>query len=249
MLLPPWPEKPKGGRPPMSDEKAFFAIYYILVSGIQWKALPRSLGRSSTVNDRYRKWVRLGLFMDLWRFCLYVYDYLHGLDWEWQAMDGAMTKAPLGCENTGPNPTDRAKKGTKRHVLTDGEGIPLSVVVTAANRNDFKETKNVLDNIVIERPEPTEKEVQNLCMDKGFDYPEVRELVDEYGYTAHIRSRGEESSKKKNIPGYRARRWVVERTHSWMNRFRHLLIRWEKKTENYEAFIHLACAVITIRRI
>lgn len=249
MLLPPWPAKPKGGRPPMSDKQAFFAIYYIMVTGIQWKALPRSLGAPSTVHDRYQKWVRMGLFMDHWRLGLYVYNYLRGLDWKWQAMDGAITKAPLGCENTGLNPTDRAKNGTKRHVLSDGAGIPLAVVATGANRNDFKETQRVLDGIAIARPEPTKRKKQNLCLDKGYDYPEVSKILNEYGYTAHIRSRGEERSSKKNTPGHRARRWVVERTHSWMNRNRRLLIRWEKKTANYEAFLHLACAAITVRQI
>lgn len=82
-------------------------------------------------------------------------------------------------------------------------------------------------------------------MDKGYDYTDIRELVDDWGYTAHIKTRGEEASEKKTTPGYRSRRWVVERTHSWFNRFRRLLIRWEKKTENYEALLHFACAYIT----
>ncbi len=99
----------------------------------------------------------------------------------------------------------------------------------------------------IERPKPTEKKPQNLCLDKGYDYPEVRELVEKWGYAAHIRSRGEEAREKKRIPGYRARRRVVERTHSWPNRFRRLLIRWEKKVENYLAMLHFACALITFR--
>ena len=71
-------------------------------------------------------------------------------------------------------------------------------------------------------------------------------MVKNYGYTAHIRSHGEENVKKE-IPGFRARRWVVERTHSWLNRFRRLLIRWEKKIENYIAMLHFACARITFR--
>jgi putative transposase len=247
MVLPPWPPRPKGGHPPMDDKKAFDAVYYVLRTGIQWNALPRILGASSTIHRRFQKWAREGVLIDLWRLCLYVYDQMVGIDWEWQAMDGAMTKAPLGCENTGPNPTDRAKKGTKRHLLTEGNGIPLSVVVTGANRNDFKETANVLDHIVIERPEPTKRKKQHLCLDKGYDYSEVKTLVDEFGYTAHIKSRGEEVAAKNSIPGYRSRRWVVERTHSWMNRFRRIMVRWEKKTQNYEGFLHLACAFITLR--
>jgi len=104
-----------------------------------------------------------------------------------------------------------------------------------------------LEAIVVERPEPTEESPQHLCLDKGYDYPQVRQIVAAWGYTAHIRARGEESRAKREVPGYRARRWVVERTHSWLNRFRRLLIRWEKKVENYLAMLHLACAWITFR--
>ena len=111
----------------------------------------------------------------------------------------------------------------------------------------MKMVESTLKVIMIERPEPTEENPQHLCMDKGYDYPEVRELVAAWGYTAHIRSRGEETASKERIPGYRARRWVVERTHSWLNRFRRLLIRWEKKVENYLAMLHFACAWITFR--
>jgi putative transposase len=71
--------------------------------------------------------------------------------------------------------------------------------------------------------------------------------VEEFGYTAHIRPRGEEATAIKREVGYQARRWVVERTHSWLNRFRRILIRWEKKPENYLAMLHLACALITFR--
>ncbi len=125
--------------------------------------------------------------------------------------------------------------------------MPIGLVVDGANRHDMKLTEATLASVVIERPEPTPEHPQNICLDKGYDYPQVRELVESYGYTAHIRARGEETAARKEIPGYRARRWVVERTHSWMNRFRRLLIRWEKKVENYIALLHFACAWITFR--
>jgi putative transposase len=131
--------------------------------------------------------------------------------------------------------------------LTEGKGVPLAVAVEGANRHDMKMVESTLKAIVIERPAPTVEERQHMCMDKGYDYLQVRELVEEWGYTAHIRARGEEAESKKQIPGYRARRWVVERTHSWLNRFRRLLIRWEKKVENYLAMTHFACAWITFR--
>ncbi len=246
-LLPRKEPSPRGGRPRMPDHQAMDAIFYVLRTGCQWKALPRSLGAASTVHDRFQEWREAGVFQRMWQAGLLEYDEKVGSDWEWQAMDGAITKAPLGQEGTGPNPTDRGKSGTKRSLLTEGKGIPLAVAVEGANRHDMKLAEATLKAIVIERPEPTEEKPQNLCLDKGYDYPQVRELVEEWGYTAHIRTRGEEAEAQRYIPGYRARRWVVERTHSWLNRFRRLLIRWEKKVENYLAMLHFACAWITFR--
>jgi transposase len=96
---------------------------------------------------------------------------------------------------------------------------------------------------------PSDTEVRNLCLYKGYDYDEVRELVKAWGYVGHIPFRDEHKQIIHDIPNYRARRWVVERTHSWMNRFRRLLVRWEKYKENYLGMIHLACACIAIRAI
>lgn len=121
------------------------------------------------------------------------------------------------------------------------------MAVEGANRHDMKLIEPTLRGFIVERPEPTEGKPQNICLDKGYDCSAVRELVEQWGYTAQIRSRGEEAEEKKRVPGYRARRWVVERTHSWLNRFRRLLIRWEKKVENYLAMLHFACAWITFR--
>ena len=123
----------------------------------------------------------------------------------------------------------------------------MAVAVEGANRHDMKLLEPTLQAIIVERPEPSEEQPQHLCLDAGYDYDEVRLLLEQWGYTAHIRPRGEEARDKARIPGYRARRWVVERTHSWLNRFRRLLIRWEKKIENYLAMLHFACAWITFR--
>ena len=104
-----------------------------------------------------------------------------------------------------------------------------------------------LEAIMINRPEPTALQPQHLGWDKGYDDEAGRETLEAWGYTAHIRHRGEEVQAKRDLPGYRARRWVVERTHSWMNRFRRLLIRWEKTGENYLALLPFACAWISFR--
>lgn len=122
--------------------------------------------------------------------------------------------------------------------------MPISLVVDGANRHDMKLTQDTLEGIAIERPAPTPRHPQHLCLDKGYDYDEVDQLVGAYGYTAHIRRIGEDATARRAILGYRARRWVVERTHSWLNRFRRLLIRWEKRVANYEALLHFASAWI-----
>lgn len=112
-------------------------------------------------------------------------------------MDGAMTKAPLGQEQTGPNPTDRAKRGVKRSLLVEGYGVPIGLEVEGANRNDFKMFQATLQSIPIPRPEPTDERKQNLCLDKGYDYNEVRDLGKAFGYTLHIRARKEEAQAIK----------------------------------------------------
>lgn len=108
--------------------------------------------------------------------------------------------------------------------------------------------RETIASIAAERPDVTPEAPQGLCLDKGYDYDEGRDLLEEFGFTAHIRARGEEAKALKQEAGCKARRWVVERTHSWMNRFRRLLIRWDKKVCNYVGFLHLACAYITYRQ-
>ena len=118
-----------------------------------------------------------------------------------------------------------------------------------ANRHDMKLVKETLSSVPINRPKPTKDSPQGLCLDKGYDYDEVREIVEEFGFTSHIRSRGEEAKAIRQEAGFKARRWVVERTHSWMNRFRRILVRWEKIPENYIAMLHLTFALITFRKL
>ena len=141
-------------------------------------------------------------------------------------MDGAITKAPLGGKKTGPNPTGRAKDGTKRSLLTDGRDVPLGLAVDGANRSGFKMTQETIESTPGERPMPTRVRPQGMRLDKRYDYDEARFVVDGYGFTPHVRSRGEEARCMRE-EGFEPRRWVVERTHSRMNRFRRILVRWE----------------------
>ncbi len=121
--------------------------------------------------------------------------------------------------------------GTKRSVLVDEKGLPLAVVLSGANTHDVKLLEETLDHIVVLHPESDEEHPQNLCLDAG--YTGSAEKVQKHGYTPHIRPRGEEKKELERNPEFRARRWVVEVTHSFFNRFRKLLVRFEKKAANY----------------
>ena len=131
--------------------------------------------------------------------------------------------------------------------MTEAGGIPVGLAVDGANRHDMKLVRATLDSFPAPRPAPTPERPQGLCLDKGYDYAEVRRTLEEFGCTAHIRSRSEEAQAIKKEAGFKARRWVVERTHSWMNRFRRILVRWDKSPTNYIAFLHFACALIAFR--
>lgn len=128
-------------------------------------------------------------------------------------------------------------------MLTEGHGLPISLAVAGANAHDKTLVEETLANQSF-HPQPEQVVLQRICMDKGYDSADVRQAVIACGYEPHVLSRGEEKANIKRNPRYRARRWVCERTHSWMNRFRRILIRWEKKAANYEAMLHIACAYI-----
>jgi putative transposase len=176
----------------------------------------------------------------------------------WVSGEGpARKKGAAGeAEATGRNPTDRSKCGTKRHLLTDGQGVPLACIISEANRTDMKRLGALLDAQFVTAPvvqnldgQPIPRE---LCLDRGYDYDACRETAVAHGYRAHIPPK---ASAAQPLPPPRdparhpARRWVVEVGHAWFNRFRRLLIRWDKKAANYLAFIQLAACLIIYRKV
>ena len=197
---------------------------------------------SSSAHRRFQEWVAAEVFAKLWILGLAEYDALEGIDWAWLSMDGAMTKAPLGGEATGKNPTDRGKRGVKRSLLVEGNGVPIGVAIDGKNRHDKKLVEATIDSIPVapnrRRAPPGDVSGQGLRLRQ---HPGVGPGVRVHG--EHPRA----AQAIKREAGYRAQRWVVERTHSWMNRFRRILIRWEKKPLNYLAMLHFACALITYR--
>ena len=149
----------------------------------------------------------------------------------------------------GRNPTDRGKPGVKQSIVVEGDGGPLGVVVGPANVHDTKLLAATLDAVIVERPQPTAEQPQHLCLDKGYDNPTGRKAAADHQYTPHIRRIGEEKFDPDTAEQkHPARRWVVERTLGWLSKCRALLVRYEKKSENYLGLIKLACGLLWYRR-
>ncbi len=184
-----------GGRPAADPRQLMSGILYVLRTGCQWNALPQEFGVSGKTAHRYfQRWVRTGVFKRMWQAGLNEYDEFKGLQWKWQAADGAMTKAPLGGEKTGKNPTDRGKAGTKRSLLVNEQGLPLGIVVSGANTPDGKLLAPTLLAIAIERPDPDEVE-QHLSLDKGYSGEPCATVAAAQGYTVHV---PDKANAKKN---------------------------------------------------
>ena len=131
----------------------------------------------------------------------------------------------------------------------DGRGVPLSIVVTAANVNDGKRIDQVLSAIVVKRERTPMRRNKHLCADAGYRSAEALRIIDKHGYIAHVVDRRKEAAVKRRQPWKKARRWVVEVCHSWFNRFRKLLVRYEKLERSFVALNHLAAAIIAFRKV
>jgi putative transposase len=234
------------GRPRADLRRVLDGIIYRLRSGVQWNQLPRRFGADSTVHSWFQRFAADGVLEEIWAVLVGECDELGAVSWEWQAADGVMGKSRYEGGARGPNPTDRAKMGTKKSVLVEQTGGPLGVAIDGANVHDTKLLARTIGAIVIERPDPKEV-TQNLCLDKGYDNPTGQTASAAAGYVAHIRRIGEEKHDGWGSKTHPARRWVIERTIAWLQKCRALLIRYDKKAINYLGLIQLACALLWSR--
>lgn len=237
------------GRKREDARRILDAVIFHFRTGCQWNHIPAIYGDDSTIHRTFQHWVKIGLFVKVWALLVERCKELGKVDWRWQAADAALGKARMGGDEVGPNPTDRAKNGTKRSILVEAGGAPLAAVVAPANVHDTKLLSATIEAIVVERPEPTSEEPQNLCLDKAYDNPTGRGAVEEHHYSGHIRRIGEEKLNEQGKKRHRARRWVAERTEGWISKCRGLLVRYEKKAENYLAQFQFACALFWYRRL
>jgi hypothetical protein len=195
---------------------------------------------ATTLRRRRDEWARLGIFDQLRLAALDADDQLIGLDLADVCVDGCTTKAVCGGECAGPSPVHRAKGGLKRSQLTEGAGIPLAAVSAPANSVDHGLLADSLDPLKDFQPLPATVTVHP---DAGYDYRPCREALAERGLRGEIASRGEPA------PIQVGRRWVVERTHSWLNDFGKLRRCTERRRACVDAHLALAAAIVTVRAL
>jgi len=235
------------GRPACSNRAVMDGIWYVLWTGCQWKAVEKEWfgASSSVIHARFQAWQEQGVFTTIMEALLRYYGRTRHIGWTWQAADSRSVPAPMGGKGTGKNPTDRAKLGGKIHLLVDQCGAPLAIHVFGANVNEKWKIAALICSILVQRPTTS----QHLCLDKAYDSWEVHVFVKQQGYIPHIKHRRRVNEPKDPcpIPGevqFPPRRWVSERTLSWLGRRRSIRTRWCKKPENWLALIQLACSHI-----
>ncbi len=233
------------GRPSIEFDRALNGIYFLLKTGILWKALPKCFGSSSAVHRMFQKLIRADFFKKLWTKELEDYNNKHGLELQVQVGDAAHIKSPLGGTLTGKSPVDRSKLGTKRTIITDKNGIIIGASLGAGNQHDSQLLHTAIQSIPTTIIQPKYKK---MLLDAGYDYEFIRTMLFHYYYIPRICPN--KRYAKKNVTVEKEKnRWIVEGAHSWMNRFRRLLVRFEKNGNNYFAFMQFAFSAIIFNKI
>nr|WP_204262312.1 IS5 family transposase [Blastococcus saxobsidens] len=227
-------------RPRIADAVVFDHLVAALVFGAGYDRIADADCSATTMRRRRDEWIRLGIFDRLRLACLDAYDTMIGLDLADLAVDGCTTKAPCGGQCAGRSPVDRGKGGMKRSQLCDGAGVPMATVSAPANTRDDALLGETLDALKDFQPLPADVTVH---LDAGYDYRPCREALDERGLAGQIAARGTPA------PIQVGRRWVVERTNSWLNDFGRLRRCTERRQVCVDAFLALATAIVTIRAL
>lgn len=230
-LLP--PKKNKVGRPEKGNKMAFFGMLYILKNGSLWHELPEKFGKPSTVHGKFMKWCRLGIFRKTLKIIRKYYFKKHKPQ-KWYAFDTLAKKAPF-AKFAGPNPTDRAKQGTKQAILVDQRGAPLYVNVAAANVHDSKLLKPIINQLT-----PSKKK-KILAVDSAFDAKFLYVFCNKKNI---ILDAATNVRRNKNKEKYKpANRWIVERTLGWLSWYRGIKICWAKLKISHLSFLQIASSI------
>jgi len=246
LLPPPKPRRSRfPGRKPIDNRKALTGILFVLKTGIPWEYLPLEMGCGSgmTCWRRLRDWQKAGVWQKLHEILLAELNGAGKLDWSRAAIDSSFARAFGGGERTGPSPVDRGKPATKHHVLTDGGGVPLAAVTTAANVNEVTQLRGLVAAIPPVRGKPgrPRRRPDRLYGDRGYDSEPERRWLRRRGIEPFLARRGTGHGS-----GLGVYRWVVERTLSWLHAKRKLRFRTERRADIHQAFLSLACSLICL---
>ena len=244
-LLP--PPKPRRfrfpGRKPLPNRQALTGILFVLKTGIPWEDLPQEMGCGCgmTCWNRLQEWHAAGVFEQLHAVLLAKLHRADKIDWSRAVADASTVRALHGGAATGPNPTDRAKAGTKHHVLSDGKGLPLATTVTSANTNEITQLKPLVQKIPPVRGKRgcPRRRPRRLQADRAYDSEPHRQWLRERGIEPVLAKRGTGHGSGLGIY-----RWVVERLLAWFHQKRRLRVRDERRADIHEAFLTLASAMI-----
>ena len=227
-------------RPRVSDRVVFDHVIAALVHGSGYERIASPGCSDATIRRRLQEWAAVGLSEQVHTLALRAYDRMLGLDLADLAVDGCLTKAPSGGEVAGRSPVDRGKQGLKRSLVTDGGGIPLHVVSAGANRHDAPLLEPTLAGLDRLDRLPDDLTVH---LDHGYDGSPSRTLLDEFGFEGAIARKGVPA------PIQAGSRWVVERTHSWMNGYGKLRRCTEKLQRTVDFYLFLAAALVVLRQL
>lgn len=234
---------PKGGRPPVGNRATLTGILFVLKTGIPWEDLPCEMGCGSgmTCWRRLRDWQADGTWDKIHKLLL---DHLRGadkIDWSRALIDSSSVRSAFGGEATGPSPVDRAKSGSKHHVITDANGTPLTSSVTAANVHDVTEMAPLVNSLpeVAGKVGRPRRKPDALQGDRAYDSEPHRQGLREMGIEPMLPERGIDDQE-----GLGETRWPVERTLAWFHQNRRLRIRYERRADIHQAFLTLACIKI-----
>ncbi|MEW1773467.1 IS5 family transposase [Streptomyces sp. NPDC086777] len=236
-----------GGRRRAGDRETLAAIIFVATTGCTWRQLPPVFGPAwPTVYRRFAQWSRARVWARLYRVVLDELGARGELDWPRCAIDSVSMRAAKGGPLTGPNPTDRGKLGSKIHLITDRNGLPLSLGISGAKMHDSLGLEPLVRGIppIRSRRGPRRRRPAKLHADKGYDYDRLRRWLRKRGIRPRIARKGVESSRRLG-----RHRWVVERTVAWLAGCRRLHRRYERKAEHFLAFIAIAASLIGCRRL
>lgn len=246
------PPKPRNfrhpGRLPLPNRAVLNGIIFVLKTGIRWMDLPSELGWGcgKVCRERLRDWHEAGVWVALHAVLLAELNGADKLDWSRAATDSSKARALNGGDQTGKNPTDRGKKGSKHHVITDAKGIPLAVILTGANRNDVTQAIPLVDAIPPVRGKPgrPRQRPESDYADRAYDSRQVREELRARGIVPKIARRGQAHGSGLGIY-----RYVAEQVQAWLHGFKRLRIRYERTAFMHEAFLTLASCLICYRHL